>query len=401
MKRDSKPPHNHKTRLENLRSRQQQSTDLGKINAKVAPMPKPAVATTKIQVTAKPLRPPVPTPKKPSPAWYILLKFTFRIVVVILGFSLIVGTAIATWTNSQSRQPIKITTPQTPTPPALLSSQLQTQATALKTKILAAAIKEPSFDLFFLMADLDNKNSVNIKSEQVVSSASLIKLPLLVAFLQEVDAGTIQLNEMLEISEDLKAGQAGDLQKLPLGTKISALETLTKMIVISDNTATNMILKRLGGKEKVNPRFKSWGITATVINNPLPDLEGTNTTSARDLVNLLGGVEAGRWLKPRSRDRLLDIMRRTETNTLLPQGIEPNARIAHKTGNINKVVGDVGLVDTTDGKRYIIAAIVRRPKEDERADELIRQISRLTYENLTAKPLNLTSNPINNPGQNP
>jgi beta-lactamase class A len=395
MKRNAKPPHDHKTRLENLRLRQQQSNDLGRIDAQVKPLPKPTVATTKVKFTSKNVRPPAPAPKKPAPAWFILLKYLFRVTVVGLGFSLIVGTAIATLTNSY-RPPVKVTT-QPSTPPALLSSQVQIQAMPLKNKILAAAAKEPSLDLYLLIADLDNKNSVNIKSEQVVSSASLIKLPLLVAFLQEVDGGGVQLNEMLEMTEDVKAGQAGDLQKLPLGSKISALETLTKMIAISDNTATNMILKRLGGKEKVNPKFKSWGLTTTSINSPLPDLEGTNTTSARDLVNLFGGVEAGRWLKPRSRDRLLDIMRRTETNSLLPQGIEPNARIAHKTGNLSKVVGDVGLVDTTDGKRYIIAAIVKRPKEDRQAEELIRQISRLTYESLTSKPINSLNNQAQNP----
>jgi beta-lactamase class A len=392
MKRSSNPPNNRQTRIDQLRSRQQQTDDLGKINARVKPIPKPATATTKIHVRPKPSQPQAPTAKQPASFWYILLKSLFRIGVVGLGFSLIIGTGIATWSHYQSRQLAK-NAAQLSTPPTLLIKQLKQEEIALKTKIIAAANKEANLELHLLIADLDGKNFVNIQSEVAVPSASLIKLPLLVAFLQEVDAGNIKLNEMLELSEDVKVGQAGDLQKLPLGSKISGLDTLTKMIVISDNSATNMILKRLGGKEKVNARFKSWGLTATTIRNRLPDLEGTNTTSAGDLVNLLGGVEAGRWLKPRSRDRLLDIMRSTETNSLLPQGLAPSARIAHKTGNISKVVGDVGLVDTDDGKRYLIAAIVKRNKEDERADQLIRQISRLTYENLTAKPITPLQNP--------
>ena len=71
------------------------------------------------------------------------------------------------------------------------------------------------------------------------------------------------------------------------GKQFTALETATKMITISDNTATNMLIERLGGAEALNQRFREWGLTQTAIRNVLPDLEGTNTTSAKDLAYLL------------------------------------------------------------------------------------------------------------------
>jgi len=215
-----------------------------------------------------------------------------------------------------------------------------------------------------------------------IAAASTIKIPVLVAFLQDVDAGKARLDEQLIISKDVIVGHAGGLQYEPVGTKISALETLTLMIVISDNTATNMIVKRIGGIEAANQRFLSWDLTSTVMRNPLPDLTGTNTTSPEDLVNLLAMVEQGKILSPRSRDRLMDIMRRTKTNTLLPQGIPPEATIAHKTGDIQSVVGDAGIIDMPNGKRYIISAIAKRPTNDQRANELIRKISRTVYTHL-------------------
>jgi beta-lactamase class A len=154
------------------------------------------------------------------------------------------------------------------------------------------------------------------------------------------------------------------------------------MIIISDNTATNMIMKRIGGMKVANQRFQSWGLPSTVIRNPLPDLTGTNTTSPEDLVNLLSTVEQGKILSARSRDRVMDIMRRTKTNTLLPQGIPPEARIAHKTGDIQSAVGDAGMIDMPSGKRYFISAIAKRPTNDQRANELIRKISRTVYVHL-------------------
>jgi beta-lactamase class A len=229
-----------------------------------------------------------------------------------------------------------------------------------------------------------------------------------VAFLQDVDAGKARLDEQLVISKDVIVGEAGSLQYEPEGTKISALETLSEMIIHSDNTATNMIMRKIGGKDAANSRFKSWGLTATAIRHPLPDLEGTNTTSPYDLVNLLSMVDKGKLISPRSRDRLMDIMRRPVTNTLLPRGIGPQARIVHKTGDIRSVVGDAGIIDMPSGKRYIMAAIVKRPDNDQRANELIRQISRATYDYLsTSTPTTTTSssstrspssitNPVNN-----
>jgi beta-lactamase class A len=93
-------------------------------------------------------------------------------------------------------------------------------------------------------------------------------------------------------------------------------------------------------------------------------------------------VNRGELLTGRSRDRFLLIMRQTETNTLLPQGLEKEAVIAHKTGDIRTVLGDVGLVDMPNGKQYIAAVLVKRLDNDAQARNLIQQISRTAYQHL-------------------
>ncbi len=312
----------------------------------------------------------------------------FRLVVAGIGISVIAGTVFAFWNSYSATSTAKVVasssanleknTLNAPNSEPV-GAQLKSELPTLATKIKQLAATEPDLKLQTLIVDLDTGSYVDINSRLPIASASMIKVPLLVAFLQDVDAGKVRLDEQLEIKPDVIVGEAGSLQYQPSGTRLSALETLTLMITISDNTATNMIMQRLGGKEAANQRFKSWGLTSTIIRNPLPDLEGTNTTSSQDLVNLLAMVDQGKLITPRSRDRLMDIMRRTVTDTLLPQGIGSEARIAHKTGDIASAVGDVGLIDMPSGKRYIMAAIVKRPDNDQRANELIRQISRATY----------------------
>ena len=328
-----------------------------------------------------------------------------RLAIAGIGLSVIAGTAISFWQNQQSSRAKAIAAEVvakeevTKTNQDITPLSLKTEATSLLTKIKELAATEKDLGMQMMVVELDSGAYVQIGGSQVIAAASTIKTPILVAFLQDVDAGKIKLDEQLEMTADVKVGEAGDLQYLPTGTKISALETATKMIVISDNTATNMIIKRLGGNAALNQRFKSWGLTATVINNQLPDLEGTNTITTQDLVTLLSMIDLGKLVEPRSRDRFMDIMRRPITNTLLPRGIPDEARIIHKTGDIASTVGDAGIVDMPNGKRYVIAVMVKRPDNDQRANELIRQISRTTYEYFraggTLPANNNSANPVN------
>jgi beta-lactamase class A len=250
----------------------------------------------------------------------------------------------------------------------------------LKKKLTAIVAKYPKIQPQAFFVDLDTGAYVDLKAEVPIAAASTIKIPVLVAFLQAADAGKVHLDEMLVMTKDVKAGGSGDMQYQPLGKKYSALETATKMIAISDNTATNMLIERLGGKAALNQQFQKWGLGATAIKNPLPDLEGTNTTSPRDLAKLLEKVNQGELLSLKSRDRLLSIMEQTQTRTLLPQGLEAGAAIAHKTGDIGTVLGDAGIVDMPSGKRYIGAILAKRPYNDSAARSLIQQMSQTAYQ---------------------
>ncbi|MCM1981412.1 serine hydrolase [Lyngbya confervoides] len=247
-----------------------------------------------------------------------------------------------------------------------------------EVEALAQAQEGLETGLFFL--NPETQEYLSIRGSEAFPAASTIKLPILIAFFQEVDAGRVKLDEQLVMREDLKVGEAGSMQYSEVGSKYSALETADMMITISDNTATNMIMDRLGGNQVLNERFKSWGLEQTRINQPLPDLEGTNTISPKDLAILMMKVSQGDILTAHSRDRALEILRNTVTDTLLPQGLEPGAQIAHKTGDIGSAVGDAGLIDMPNGQRYVAGIMVKRPHNDPRAQELIRNISRLTYQ---------------------
>jgi beta-lactamase class A len=231
--------------------------------------------------------------------------------------------------------------------------------------------------MFFL--DLDTGNYLDINGGRVFPAASTIKLPILIAFYQDLDAGKVSLDEILVMRRNLVTGGSGEMQDEPVGTKFSVRNTVTKMITISDNTATNMIIDRLGGIEKLNQRFRSWGLKDTVIRNWLGDFRGTNTTSSKDMVRLLALLVDEKLLSPSSREQALDVLRNTVTRTLLPAGLGSGADIAHKTGDIGFLIGDAGVITMPNGKRYLAGIYVKRPYNDVRGRAFIRQVSALVY----------------------
>jgi len=264
------------------------------------------------------------------------------------------------------------------------SLNLGAEMAPLKQEVEKLIAQQPDLKPGVMVVDLDTGNYLSVNGDQVFPTASMIKIPILLAFFQDVDAGKIRLDEELVMREDLVAAHAGDMQYLPVGTKFTALETASEMIRISDNTATNMLIDRLGGAKALNERFRTWGLETMAINQWLPDLEGTNVATPKDFALLMALVNNGGSLSVRSRDRMLEILRSPVTRTLLPQGLGEGATIAHKTGDIGGLVGDVGLIDMPTGKRYIAAMMVQRPHNDDRAQELIRQMAKATYKYLDA-----------------
>ncbi|MGF1933797.1 MAG: serine hydrolase [Nostoc sp. ChiQUE02] len=231
--------------------------------------------------------------------------------------------------------------------------------------------------MFFL--DLDTGDYLDIGGDRVFPAASTIKLPILIAFFQDLDAGKVTLNEILTMRRDLVTNGSGTMQYERVGKKYSALETVTKMVTISDNTATNMIIDRLGGAAKLNQRFRTWGLKDTVIRRLLADLKGTNTTSSQDMTRVLALLVNNKLVSSQSREQVLDILRHTTIRTLLPAGLGKGAVIANKTGDIGFLIGDAGFITMPNGKRYLAAIFVTRPYKDSRGRDFIRQVSQLVY----------------------
>ncbi len=302
----------------------------------------------------------------------------------------LVGGVVFVATGVQAASPRRSLPAVSQTTPTTLLSPLQSLQAALPTGRSLHTLQQQIEQLqrrqytslqetgaFFL--DLQTGNYLSVNGETVYPTASMIKVPILMALFQAVEAGTVRLDERLVMTRDVMAGGSGNLRLQPQGSEFSVLETATKMITISDNTATNMIIKRLGGVKVLTQQFRQWGLQQTTLNNYLPDIEGTNVSTPQELVQILALLDQPRLLSPQSRAQILTIMQQVRDRRLLPSGLGRGAAIAHKTGDIGFILGDTGIVQTPSGKRYLAAILVKSKHAHPSAKDFIRQVSQMVY----------------------
>ena len=252
-------------------------------------------------------------------------------------------------------------------------------------------VKNPGLDVSAFYMSLENKVYAEIKSEVKLPAASSIKVPILIILLKMLEREEIFWDENLILSEDTIGGGSGWMAYQKIGDNFPVYEVASEMIRVSDNTATNLLIKRLGGIKIVNQKLKEIGLQNTKINNYLPDLDGTNLTSTKDLSLAMALVDNGYLLNVSSRDIFREIMRKSKTNTLIPSGIlrglgkeskdtdynlSLKGYLVHnKTGDIGISYSDTALIQTPQNSRAFASFIVKGPFNDPRSPELIRNLS--------------------------
>ena len=267
----------------------------------------------------------------------------------------------------------------------------RTELTALSQRWqqLAAVHKDLTASGFLLV--LDDGRFAQLQSDVPLPAASSIKTPILLVGLDAYDAGQLRWSEPLAMTKEVIGGGAGWMASRPVGSRFPFFEAATEMIRVSDNTATNLLIKRLGGKTRLNQQFAALGLSSTKVNNWLPDLNGTNTTSSRDLARAIALVDTGEKLGPRARDLFREIMGISRTNTLIPLGLlqglggdaaDPDSELRpfgisvyNKTGDIGIAYADGALVQLPTGQRAVLAFMVKGPFNDPRSTDLIRAMA--------------------------
>jgi beta-lactamase class A len=249
----------------------------------------------------------------------------------------------------------------------------------LTARLKNLASQNPQITPGIFIFDYSTGKYVNINSDQEFSTASMIKIPILLQLFKRAETGYADLNDKMSITNYYLTSGSGYLQYKPVGTKLSVINLAAKMIQESDNTATNMLLSTVGGVNDFNRALKLWGFANTHMSNWLPDLEGTNVATPSDFGKLLYNIDNPDFLSLKSRATIVDIMSNVKNRFLIQAGLPDNVQFIHKTGDIGTMLGDAGIVNLPDGRKYIIVVMVKRPWNSYTAKQFIIDASKITY----------------------
>ena len=178
-------------------------------------------------------------------------------------------------------------------------------------------------------------------------AASMIKVYILGYLFEEVEAGRISLDETIILQSSDQVGGAGILSGYSAGTALTIDELAKLMITVSDNTATNILIHRLG-MENINTYIVKHGYADTKLQRKMMDLtaieEGReNYTSAKDLGTWFMNLLDGKNMSGASREKMLTyLLGQTDTETF--NEALPNRSTAHKTGELGGVYHDGGII---------------------------------------------------------
>ena len=200
-----------------------------------------------------------------------------------------------------------------------------------------------------------------VADEEAFPSASLIKVLVLAELLRQADSGLISFGEEGTLwPEDLVEGSEM-LGARALPARVSLGGLAEGMITVSDNTATNRLIRRLG-MDRINALAGELGLRRTSLRREMMDLGARlrgeeNTTSASDMVALMREIWAGPGLTRRSRELALGLLLGQRLVPRITFPAPPGARYAHKTGELDGVENDAGIF-LLPGRSFALAVLV-------------------------------------------
>jgi len=218
-----------------------------------------------------------------------------------------------------------------------------------------------------------------INEEKIYPAASIIKIPVLVQLFKSIEANQVSIYDEMELTHYYRASGSGDLQYAQAGRKYTLDDLARVMIQDSDNSATNMLMSKIGGMDDVNTGLRTWGLKNTHIQTWLPDLTGTNTTTAYDMAKMLYNLENSSFLNINSREDIIKYMSKVKNNRLIQAGLPQGVPFVHKTGDIGSMLGDAGIVYMPSGHHYIVVILAKRPHNDPAGVNFIKTASSLIY----------------------
>jgi beta-lactamase class A len=237
--------------------------------------------------------------------------------------------------------------------------------------VMGLAVKDlTSGDIFFIHGD------------EIMPQASSIKIAVLANLYLQAQQGKLKLSDEYVVrASDLVSGSDIMLGLTPGVTRLTLRDLATMMVAVSDNSATNILIGRVG-MDNVNAMLDSLGLHATRLRRQMMDLKAAgegreNVSTPREMMTLLEAIYRWKLLNKEMTADFIKVLS-THKESYLLQGLPEDTVAASKPGELEAVRNDSGIVFVKD-RPYILCVMTTYLRDEKEGAAAIRKISSLTY----------------------
>ncbi len=210
--------------------------------------------------------------------------------------------------------------------------------------------------------NLDTGKDYSMRADEQTRTASTIKLAIMAETFHQVTQGKIKWDDEIVLTKEKKQGGSGILFEFSDNTRIDLQTALHLMIVVSDNTATNLVLDKVG-TDNVNDFMDSLGMTnlksmrkiggggeSRAFADPQNKLFGMGRSSPRDMVKLIEMMERGTLVSKEASAEMINILKRQQYKDGIGRGLPDTIQSASKSGALDRLRADIGIIYTRRGR---------------------------------------------------
>ena len=264
---------------------------------------------------------------------------------------------------------------------ALLLMQMSPAPAPIDTRVMERLIREFDGVVGVAARDRLTGREIRINADTAFPTASAIKTAVMIEVYHQAHANELSLDDSLTLRGADKVGGSGVLKGFSDGTSLKIRDLVYLMIVLSDNTATNLLVERLGTK-RIDARLESYGLRRTKIFRPTfrdgkpdihPELErefGLGMSTPAEMAALMALIADGRAVNPTASEAMLTVLRAQNDRSMIPRYLPAGVQVGNKTGTDSEKLPDEkgrrgairtdAAIVTGDGVKYTIAIFVRR-----------------------------------------